>query len=97
MTTLKILTASRVDAILDICSIARSGDWEPVGKNNTTQIWGLLTPKYGQKKVPYAKLKIFSAYTLIRTRLYDSAASTASPLGSAVSLAMNENGLLAYK
>ncbi len=66
-------------------------DWEPVGKNNTTQIWGLLTPKYGKKRVPYAELKIFSAYTLIRTRLYDSAASTASPLGSAVSLAIRKS------
>ncbi len=46
-----------------------------------------------KKKVPYAELKIFSAYTLVRTRLYDSAASTASPLGSAVSLAMIENFL----
>ncbi len=41
-----------------------------------------------KKKVPYAEHKIFSTYTLIRTRLYDSAASTASPLGSAVSLAI---------
>ncbi len=74
-----------------------SKEWE-----TGNQLGRTIQPKYGvylhlnmvKKKVPYAELKIFSAYTLIRTRLYDSAASTASPLGSAVSLAIKQEVLL---
>ena len=63
MSTLKILTASRVDAILAICSLARRerlGDWD--------QFERTIQPKYGVftytqiwlKKGPYAEVEIFS-------------------------------------
>ena len=46
----------------------------------------LLTPKYG-----YAEVEIFLV-SVVYARLYDSAASSASPLGSAASLAISYRG-----
>ena len=64
-------------------------DWGPVWKNNTTQIWSVyLHPNMVKKKSLTLKLRFF-LLSVVYPRLYDSAASSASPLGSAASLAIN--------
>ena len=90
MSTLQILTASPVDAILAICSLARRE------RETGDQFGRTIQPKYGvftytqiwlKKKSLTLKLRFFLV-SVVYARLYDSAASSASPLGSAASLAI---------
>ena len=66
MSTLKILTASRVEPWTPFWSFALyqgERDWGPVWKNNTTQIWDVyLHPNMVKKKSLTLKLRFFLVY-----------------------------------
>ena len=70
MSTLKILTASRVDAILVICSLARRERLETSLEEQYNPNMGVfLHPNMVKKKSLTLKLRFFLVYTGIRAAL----------------------------